>query len=255
VSGCSTREGCWLTVSEQAHELPRHVAVIMDGNGRWAHERGLDRIEGHYEGRRALRRFVEAAVERGIEVTSVYAFSSENWSRPKREVEALMDLMEEAMRAELEDLCKNNVRLLASGRLHELPQGLQNALARGREATASNDGMVLNLCINYGGRAEIVDAARAIAAEVKSGKLAVENIDQGAVAAHLYAPELPDPDLLIRPGGELRVSNFLLWEIAYAEFYVMPVYWPDFTAEHLDEAIADFQRRQRRFGGRVHIIE
>lgn len=229
-------------------QVPRHVAVIMDGNGRWAHERGLDRVEGHYEGRRAARRFVEAAAERGIGAASLYAFSSENWSRPRREVEALMDLMEGALYAELEDLCANNVRLRASGRLQEVPQGLQNALAQAAEATADNDGMVLNLCINYGGRAEIVDAARAIATEVKSGKLSVEDIDEGTLAAHLYAPELADPDLLIRPGGELRVSNFLLWEIAYTEFYVMPVYWPDFTAEHLDEAIADYNRRQRRFG-------
>lgn len=235
-------------MSDQSDQVPRHIAVIMDGNGRWAQERGLDRVEGHYEGRKALRRFVEAAVERGIEAVSVYAFSSENWSRPRQEVKALMDLMEAALGAELEDLCKNNVRLRASGRLHELPQGLQNALAHASDATADNNGMVLNLCINYGGRAEIVDAARAIAAKVNSGKIAPEEVDESTFAAYLYAPELPDPDLLIRPGGELRVSNFLLWEIAYTEFYVMPVYWPDFTERHLDEAIVEFNRRQRRFG-------
>jgi len=220
----------------------------MDGNGRWARERGLDRIEGHYEGRKAARRFVEAAVDRGIEVVSLYAFSSENWSRPRREVEALMELMETALYAELSDLCSNNVRLRVSGRIGELPEGLQRAIQDAIDATSVNDGMVLNLCINYGGRAEIVDAVRAIAGKVQSGTLAVEDIDESVVSEHLYVPGLPEPDLLIRPGGDLRVSNFLLWEIAYVEFYSLPVYWPDFTAEHLDEAIADFRRRKRKFG-------
>jgi len=236
-------------VHERTGQVPRHIAVIMDGNGRWATERGLDRIEGHYEGRKAARRFVEAASDRGIEVVSLYAFSSENWSRPTREVEALMGLIETALRAELEYLCRRNAQLRVSGRLHELPEALQRAMSEAIRATADNDGMVLNLCINYGGRAEIVDAVRAIAAEVQSGTVAIEGIDENTVSEHLYVPELPEPDLLIRPGGDLRVSNFLLWEIAYAEFYSLPVYWPDFTEEHLDEAIADFARRRRKFGG------
>lgn len=234
---------------ERTGQVPRHIAVIMDGNGRWATERGLDRIEGHYEGRKAARRFVEAAVERSIEVVSLYAFSSENWSRPQPEVEGLMGLIEVALRVELEDMCRNNVQLRVSGRLHELPEALQRVIGEAVAATDNDDGMVLNLCINYGGRAEVVDAVRAIAAEVQSGATAVEDIDESTVSEHMYAPELPAPDLLIRPGGDLRVSNFLLWEIAYAEFYSLPVYWPDFTEEHLDEAIADFARRRRKFGG------
>jgi len=242
-------------VHQETDQVPRHVAVIMDGNGRWAVERGLDRIEGHYEGRKAARRFVEAASDRGIEVVSLYAFSSENWSRPTREVEALMGLIETALRAELEYLCARNAQLRVSGRLHELPEGLQRAISDAIRATDDNDGMVLNLCVNYGGRAEIVDAVRAIAAEVQSGTVAIEDIDENTVSEHLYVPGLPEPDLLIRPGGELRVSNFLLWEIAYVEFYTLPVYWPDFKEEHLDEAIADFARRRRKFGRLVGMDE
>lgn len=229
--------------------MPRHVAVIMDGNGRWAVERGLDRTEGHRQGRYAARRFMRAADDRGIEAVSLYAFSTENWARPDSEVSALMELIETALVAELAELTSGNVQLRVSGRRTELPEPLQRALRTAEEATAENDGMYLNLCVNYGGQVEIVDAAKSIAKKVQAGELSVDDIDEQEFGRHLYVPELPPVDLLIRPGGDLRVSNFLLWQIAYAEFYVMEDYWPDFQPEHLDAAIEDYRRRQRRFGG------
>lgn len=229
--------------------VPRHVAVIMDGNGRWAEERGLSRFEGHREGRNAARRFMRAADARGIECVSLYAFSTENWSRPRTEVDALMTLIETALIAELAELCEHDVRLVWSGRRAGLPDALLQALELAMETTADNTGMVLNLCVNYGGQAEIADAAKKIAERVQAGELRPEDIGPETVEEHLYAPGLPPVDLLIRPGGDLRVSNFLLWQIAYAEFYVMEDYWPSFTAEHLDAALADYSRRQRRFGG------
>jgi undecaprenyl diphosphate synthase len=230
---------------------PRHVAVIMDGNGRWAQERGLSRVEGHREGRNAARRFVRAADARGIECVSLYAFSTENWSRPITEVDALMTLIETALIAELAELCEHDTRLVWSGRWEGLPDTLLEALELAMKTTANNLGLVLNLCVNYGGQAEIADAAQGIARRVQAGELAVDDIGPETVEQHLYVPGLPPVDLLIRPGGDLRVSNFLLWQIAYAEFYVMQEYWPAFQPEHLDAAIADYQRRQRRFGGLV----
>lgn len=230
---------------------PRHVAVIMDGNGRWAQERGLSRVEGHREGRNAARRFVRAADARGIECVSLYAFSTENWSRPRSEVNALMTLIETALIAELAELCEHDARLVWSGRREGLPDTLLEALELAMKTTANNPGLVLNLCVNYGGQAEIADAAQGIARRVQAGELAVDDIGPETVGQHLYVPGLPPVDLLIRPGGDLRVSNFLLWQIAYAEFYVMQEYWPAFQPEHLDAAIADYQRRQRRFGGLV----
>ncbi len=229
--------------------IPRHIAIIMDGNGRWASERGLKRIEGHYSGMLAARRVAEAADDRGVEVVSLYAFSSENWSRPSDEVQGLLELMQHALVSELKRFHARGVQFRASGRLDKLPAGLRAVLDENTRTTAENDGMVLNLCINYGGRAEIVDATKAIAAKARAGELEPEDIDEDLMQAHLYHGDLPAPDLVIRPGGELRISNFLLWEIAYAEFYVTPTYWPDFDEEHLDAAIDDFNHRQRRFGG------
>ena len=229
--------------------LPQHIAVIMDGNGRWAQQRGLPRIQGHYEGRKATKRCVEACAQIGVPVLSVYAFSVENWRRPQAEVKGLMELIETALREEAAELHGKNIRLRASGRLHALPAGLRAAVAEGEALTADNTGMTLNLLVNYGGRAEIVDAARALASEVARGDLACEAIDETRLAAALYSPDLPDPDLLVRPGGEHRVSNFLLWQIAYAEIVVLPVLWPDFGREHLVEVIVEFNRRSRRFGG------
>jgi len=223
----------------------------MDGNGRWAEERGLSRFEGHREGRNAARRFMRAADARGIECVSLYAFSTENWARPVPEVDALMTLIETALIVELAELCEHDVRLVWSGRREGLPQALLEALELAMATTAANPGMVLNLCVNYGGQVEIADAAKEIARKVQAGELAVDAIGPETVEEHLYAPGLPPVDLLIRPGGDLRVSNFLLWQIAYAEFYLMEDYWPSFTPEHLDAAIADYVRRQRRFGGLV----
>ncbi len=190
----------------------------------------------------------------GVQALSLYAFSAENWARPGDEVSGLMTLIEQSLREELDDLIGGDIRFIASGRHGELPEFLQRTLAEAEARTVDNDGMVLNLLINYGGRAEIVDAVRALAGRVQDGELAPEDIDEAALRAHLYAPELPDPDLLLRPGGEMRVSNFLLWEIAYAEIVVMPVLWPDFTGDHLVEAIEEYNERQRRFG-RVPDVE
>ncbi|MBM3500541.1 MAG: di-trans,poly-cis-decaprenylcistransferase [Armatimonadetes bacterium] len=229
--------------------MPRHIAVVMDGNGRWARQRGLSRIEGHYEGRKATRRLVEECVDLNLEFLTIYTFSTENWSRSKDEVEGLMFLIRTALAAEVGDLNRHNVRVVASGRLQELPDALQETLAEGEAATAGNTGMVLNMAINYSGRAEIVDACRRLADEAAAGRLQPEAIDDQAIRERLYHPEIPDVDLFIRPGGEMRVSNFLLWQIAYAEIHVLPVLWPDFQKAHLREALAAYAARERRFGG------
>jgi len=229
--------------------LPRHIAIIMDGNGRWAQQHGLPRTQGHVEGRNATERCVRACVAINLEVLSLYAFSVENWRRSPSEVAAILDLLEYALREEIEALHEANVRFRASGRLHQLPESLQSCLREAEERMAGNTGTVLNLCVNYGGRAEIVDAARALAARAAGGELLPEDLDEDAFRRHLYQPDLPDPDVLLRPGGEKRISNFLLWEMAYAEIIVMSVLWPDFREEHLGEAIVEFNRRQRRYGG------
>ena len=229
-------------------QIPAHIAIIMDGNGRWAQQRGLDRLYGHMEGRKTTGRVVETCSDLGVRVLSLYAFSVENWRRPEDEVSGLMGLIEQALAGEIEDLVGTNIRFLASGRRNELPGSLQRTFNRAEELTRENSGMVLNLLVNYGGRAEIVDAAAALARRVRAGEMAPEDIDEAIFARHLYAPELPDPDLLLRPGGEMRVSNFLLWQIAYTEIVVMPVLWPDFTTEHLLWAIQEYNVRQRRYG-------
>lgn len=229
--------------------LPRHIAVIMDGNGRWARQRGLPRLHGHLEGRLAAKRCVALCVDLGIKALSMYAFSAENWRRPEQEVRGLMALLEASIREETDELMDVNVQLRASGRISQVPDSLREAIDEGRERTAGNTGMVLNLLINYGGRTEIVDAARHLAQEALAGRIRPEDINEDAVSGALYAPDLPDPDLVIRPGGEMRVSNFLLWELAYSEIVVLPVLWPDFVAEHLRDAIIEFNHRQRRFGG------
>lgn len=230
---------------------PRHVAIIMDGNGRWARARGLERLEGHWEGYRTLKRIVYAADELGIQYLTVYGFSSENWRRPVPEVAGLMRLMLTAMRAEIEELITNGIRVKVIGRLHELPDDLRNEFATAMERTQHHTRMTFTLAINYGGRLEIVDAVREIASLVAEGSLNPEAIDTDTISQHLYAPEIPDPDLLIRTAGEMRLSNYLLWESAYAELWVTPTFWPDFTREHLEQAIADFRRRTRRFGAVV----
>ncbi len=232
--------------------IPRHIAIIMDGNGRWAELRGLPRIEGHRAGRDALRRTVQGARECGVEVLTLYAFSTENWRRPREEVRALMALLVEAAEQEANDLRQNGVRFRASGLISAMPAGVQAALAQVTAVTQHNTEITLNLAINYGGRSEIAEAARRIAERVRQGHMTVEEVNERAVQRHLFAPDLPDPDLLIRTGGEHRISNFLLWQAAYSELYFTDIHWPDFQKLDLMEAIRSFQARERRFGGVEH---
>lgn len=231
--------------------IPAHVAIIMDGNGRWARARGLERGEGHFHGYRTLKGIVYAADDLGVRYLTVYGFSSENWRRPKEEIGALMELMLEAMRAEIEDLVQSRVRVRVSGRLSELPAALREEFENAMHRTHDCTRLTFNLAINYGGRAEVVDAVRAIARDVKRGALTPDAIDETTISRHLYAPDIPDPDLLIRTAGEQRLSNFLLWETAYSEIYVTPTCWPDFDRTHLIAALADYQQRTRRFGAIV----
>jgi undecaprenyl diphosphate synthase len=228
--------------------IPRHIAVVMDGNGRWAKQRGLPRIAGHYEGRKATKRVVEACKDLRVGALSVYAFSTENWGRPEDEVSGLMALIEHALAEELQELTEVNVQVRASGRLGQLPVSMQKVLSDSIAATANNTGLILNLCINYGGRAELVDAARKLIAEAQAGKLEPQQVDFAHIQSALYQADLPDVELFLRPGREMRVSNFLLWQIAYAEMVIMDVLWPDFAEEHLLEALRVFSGRQRRFG-------
>ncbi len=231
--------------------LPRHIAVITDGNGRWASERGKPRVEGHRQGYQTVRRIVREADDLGIEVLTFYAFSAENWNRPKHEVNALMHLFELGAKAELADLKENNVRIRFAGRRGGLPDSLLREMDRNERETSRNTGLILNLAINYGGRAEITDAVRHLASLAAAGQIEPDKIDEQAIASALYTHGLPDPDLLIRTAGEMRVSNFLLWQIAYAELWVTEDNWPDFTIEHLLMAIESFQGRTRKFGGLV----
>ncbi len=229
--------------------LPRHIAMIMDGNGRWARARGFHRLIGHANGHGTVRRMVLGCAELGIETLSLYTFSTENWRRPHEEVQGLMRLLERSAREELPVMMRNGVQIRFSGRLWELSDELQAVLRRAEQMTAHNQRIILHLAINYGGRAELVDAMRAIAHDVQAGRLSPDAIDEATIQAYLYQPDLPDPDLLIRTAGEQRTSNFLLWQTAYTELYITPVLWPDFTMEHLIEAIVDYQGRQRKFGG------
>jgi undecaprenyl diphosphate synthase len=225
--------------------LPRHIAVIMDGNGRWAKLRHMPRIAGHKAGVDSVRDIVESCARLGIEALTLYAFSTENWRRPSMEVQALWQLLRLYLRSELSTLQQNNVRLTAIGRIDDLPASVRNELTHVTRATAANTGLHLNLALNYSGRTELVDAVRSI---VNSG-IPAEAIDEELVERHLYTAGLPEPDLLIRTSGEMRVSNFLLWQIAYSELVVSTTLWPDFRARHLVEAITEYQRRERRFGG------
>jgi len=224
--------------------LPRHIAIIMDGNGRWAKQHGYTRVTGHRRGVESVREVVRACAELGIEALTLYVFSTENWNRPRQEVIALMRLLRQTILKETDELDQNNVRLTASGRIHELPDQAQRALQRAMETTSGNTGLVLNLAINYSGRAELVDAVRRIIDEGVSSEAVTDQL----ISEHLYSPHLPDPDLVIRTSGEMRLSNFLLWQTAYSEFLFPSVYWPAFRREHLYEAISNYQTRQRRFG-------
>jgi undecaprenyl diphosphate synthase len=229
--------------------LPRHVAVIMDGNGRWAKRRHLPRVAGHRAGVEAVRATVETSARLGLEVLTLYAFSVENWKRPPFEVEALMTFLKEYLRKELEHIHRNNIRFQTIGRTHELDESVQFELRTAIRKTAANTGMVLNVALNYGGRVEMVDACRKLLEKAVRDGRAPETITEAEIARHLYTADLPDPDLLIRTSGELRVSNFLLWQIAYAEIYVTETLWPDFRRADLFAAIIDYQKRERRYGG------
>nr|WP_051688122.1 isoprenyl transferase [Desulfofalx alkaliphila] len=237
-------------LKELDHErLPHHIAIIMDGNGRWAQRRGMPRVYGHREGVESLREIVKTCNELKIPVLTVYAFSTENWKRPKDEVDALMNLLVEYVYKEIDDLDQNKVQIRAIGRIHKLPEACRRAVSYARERTADNDGLIFNLALNYGGRSELVDVVRAIAKKVADGEITTEEIDEQLLSAHLYTAGLPDPDLLIRPSGDFRISNFLLWQLAYTEFWHSNVMWPDFSKADLLQAIYDYQNRERRFGG------
>jgi undecaprenyl diphosphate synthase len=229
--------------------LPRHVAIIMDGNGRWARERGHHRLWGHQNGYKVVRQIVRDAPDLGISVLTLYVFSAENWKRPRHETEGLMKLIERAARTELPELHDSGVRMRFCGRRSDLPPSLQVQMAHDEAVTAGNQRLTLNLCINYGGRTEIVDAARLLAEKAVRGDIAPSEITPELFAQHLTTNGQPDPDLLIRTAGEMRVSNYLLYQIAYAEIWVTPTLWPDFTTKHLLEAIVDYQGRVRKFGG------
>lgn len=229
-------------------KLPRHIAVIMDGNGRWAKQHGKPRVFGHRHGVQAVRETTEAAAELGVKYLTLYAFSTENWNRPKMEVGALMRLLVETLHKEMQTLHKNNIRLQAIGDLSQLPEPTYRALLEGIEATRNNTRMTLILALNYSARWELAGAARKLAEQVRAGDLHPEDIDEAHLSTALSTAGIPDPELLIRTSGERRISNFLLWQIAYAELYFTPLLWPDFRKQHLYEAILDFQKRERRFG-------
>ncbi len=229
--------------------LPGHIAIIMDGNGRWATERGLPRAFGHRAGMDSLKDIVRICGELKISYLTVYAFSTENWKRPVEEINVLMDLLVEYLEREIDELCQTGVRLNPIGRLEELPRRAQDALRAAVERTRANKGLFLNIALNYGGRVEIIDMVQSIAANVKKGGFTVDQIDEKLVSSHLYTTGQPDPDLLIRPSGDFRISNFLLWQLAYTEFWFTNILWPDFRRVHLLKALVDYQRRERRFGG------
>lgn len=225
-----------------------HVAIIMDGNGRWAQQQGHDRSFGHEVGVSSVRSVVEGACELGIPNLTIYTFSTENWNRPKEEVDMLMHLLTKTIAREVPDLDKNGVRVLVTGRLDTLPEECQKSMQEAIDQTAKNTRLNLVLALSYSGRSELVDASRRIARQVADGQLSVDEIDENTVRQNLYHPEIPDVDLMIRTGGDMRVSNFLLWQIAYAELFFTPVLWPDFNKDHLREIVEQFTSRERRFG-------
>lgn len=229
--------------------LPEHVAIIMDGNGRWATQRHMPRFQGHRYAVKSVRACVEAAAELKLPVLTLYAFSTENWQRPKKEVSALMNLFFEFLKKELDTMLKNNVRFKLIGDRDGLPDFLQERLSHALDSTAGNTGLLLNLALNYGGRDELVRAVRMLAQEVKEGNLQPENIDESLISAKTYTAGVPDPDLIIRTSGELRLSNFLIWQAAYAEYFFTDVLWPDFKKENLHEGLFEYQQRKRRMGG------
>lgn len=229
-------------------KLPKHIAIIMDGNGRWAKSKGKNRIFGHRNGTQAVQTVVETAARLQIEHLTLYAFSTENWSRPEKEVSTLMDLLIRSLRMELKKMIKNNIQLKSVGDISRLPLEVEKELTETINKTKDNDGMILTLALNYGARQELTHAMQQIATKVKNNIISPENVDETIINEHLYTRNLPPVDLLIRTSGEQRISNFLLWQIAYAELYFSEVLWPDFNKEHFEEAITSYQKRERRFG-------
>lgn len=228
--------------------IPQHIAIIMDGNGRWAKKRNLPRAAGHHRGVETVRQTVEACVALGVKILTLYTFSTENWNRPKDEVSTLMRLIVKSLRKETDDLNRNNIRLTTIGNTSSLPDGVQNELKAAFNKTANNTQMTLNLALSYSGRWELVEAVKTISRQVLSGKITVDEISEEMISENLSTTGMPDPDLLIRSGGEFRISNFLLWQSAYSEIFISDVLWPDFKCKNLLEAIEDFQKRERRFG-------
>jgi undecaprenyl diphosphate synthase len=235
--------------AEAAANLPRHVAVIMDGNGRWAKQRGLPRIEGHRQGAESARAIIRTAGEVGIKYLTLYAFSAENWNRPKDEVDALMKYLVHYLKSETPELNKSNVRLEVIGQIWRLPENVQEHLRKSINTLSKNNGLTLIMALSYGSRLEIVDAVRQIADKVKQGSLEPADITESVISQHLWTRNIPDPDLLIRTSGEMRVSNFLLWQISYAELVITPTFWPDFRKSQFFEALEEYARRHRRYGG------
>jgi len=229
--------------------IPEHIAIIMDGNGRWAKKRTLNRIKGHRAGVKSIRETIEVCREIGVKYVTLYAFSVENWVRPKEEIKALMSLLKEFLKKEVKSLNKNGIRLSSIGKISEFPKDVQEELKRAKQKTKDNRGMTLFLALNYGGRDEIIEGVKKLYKKVLEKKIEIEEISTEIFSEFLYTKGVPDPDLLIRTSGELRVSNFLLWQISYSEFYFTKTLWPDFRREHLLEAVADFQKRKRRYGG------
>ena len=227
----------------------KHVAIIMDGNGRWAKKRGLPKIAGHRAGVKSVQEVIKGAKESGVKILTLYAFSTENWKRPKYEVEALFKLLENYIDKEALNIHKNGIRLSVIGRMGGLPQAVQEKLKKVIELTRENTALTLNLALNYGSRAEIVDAVRRIARDCSTGTIRPEDIDENAFSSYLYTKDMPDPDLLIRTSGEMRLSNFLLWQMSYAEIYVTKKMWPDFKKSDFKNAIKEYQERERRYGG------
>lgn len=234
--------------SVDPNRIPQHIAIIMDGNGRWAKRRGLPREAGHVAGQKALERVIEAAGKLKVKILTVYAFSTENWQRPKKEINALMDLLKQGVKNRLPEMLKNSIKVRALGRIAELPEDVQAAIKATEEATKEGNKLTLNIMLNYGGRAEIVDMVKSISEKVKRAELRVDNINENVVSNNLYTAGIPEPDLLIRTSGEQRVSNYLLWQMAYTEFYFTKVCWPDFGQKCFIEAVLEYQKRKRRKG-------
>ncbi|HLQ84248.1 MAG TPA: isoprenyl transferase [Pseudogracilibacillus sp.] len=237
------------SITKIPDNVPDHVAIIMDGNGRWAKQRGLPRVAGHKEGMDVVRDIVIAATEAGVKILTLYAFSTENWRRPKSEVDFLMKLPKEFMHIYLPEMIEKNVKIETIGEFNQLPDHTRKAIIHAKEETKNNDGLILNFALNYGSRHEIVEAVKEISTQVNQGKLDIEKIDEDIFSSYLYTKSICEPDLLIRTSGEIRLSNFLLWQLAYTELWFTDVLWPDFNEEHFKKALVDYHTRKRRYGG------